>query len=70
MGTLKILGLSPWNDFHIFESIDAADLEKCVYYFFNENECDIIKNLLPTLYEQRKLKFESVKAFWEDCREK
>ena len=70
IGTLEILGLSPWNDFHIFESIDTADLEKCVYYFFNENECDIIKNLLPTLYEQRKLKFESVKAFWEDCCEK
>ena len=29
IGTLEILGLSPWNDFHIFESIDAADLKKC-----------------------------------------
>lgn len=63
-GTLEILGLSPWNDFHIFESIDSSDLEKCVYYFFNESECYTIKDLLPYLWEQKKLEFESVKTFW------
>lgn len=70
VGTLEILGLSPWNDFHIFESINAANLKECVYYFFNENECDVIKNLLPTLDEQSRLKFKSVKTFWEDYSEK
>lgn len=68
-GTLEILGLSPWNDFHIFESINLADLEECVYYFFDISECNIIKNILPTLFEQGKLKFESVETFWENCYE-
>lgn len=68
-GTLEILGLSPWNDFHIFESINLADLEECVYYFFDKSECKIIKNILPTLFEQGKLKFESVETFWENCYE-
>lgn len=65
IGTLEILGLSPWNDFHIFESINAADLESCTYYFFNRSECDVIKDLLPTLSGQGKLNFQSVKEFWE-----
>lgn len=65
VGTLEILGLSPWNDFHIFESINAATLEECTYYFFNDSECDIIKNLLPTLNDQGKITFKSVKTFWE-----
>lgn len=69
-GTLEILGLSPWNDFHIFESINTADLKKCVYYFFKKSECNIIKNLLPNLFEQGNLKFESVEVFWENCYEK
>lgn len=68
-GTLEILGLSPWNDFHIFESINLADLEECVYYFFDKSECNIIRNILPTLFEQGKLKFESVETFWENCYE-
>lgn len=68
-GTLEILGLSPWNDFHIFESINLADLKECVYYFFDISECNIIRNILPTLFEQGKLKFESVETFWENCYE-
>lgn len=68
-GTLEILGLSPWNDFHIFESINLADLEKCIYYFFDKSECNIIRNILPNLFEQGKLKFESVETFWENCYE-
>lgn len=69
-GTLEILGLSPWNDFHIFEAIDTANLEECLYYFFNKNECDVIENLLPTLKEQGRLKFKSVEAFWRNQGEK
>lgn len=69
-GTLEILGLSPWNDFHIFESIDSSALEHCTYYFFNQTECDMIRKLLPTLDQQNKLEFNSVQSFWEKCYEK
>ena len=69
-GTLEILGLSPWNDFHIFETIDSASLESCTYYFFNKSECDMIKSLLPNLDVQGKLSFKSVKLFWEQFYEK
>lgn len=68
-GTLQILGLSPWNDFHIFESINASDIDKCVYYFFDESECNNIKELLPALNIKGKLQFLSAKAFWENCYE-
>ena len=70
VGTLEIIGLSPWNDFHIFESINAAALSMCTYYFFNENECDVVKSLLPTLSGQGKIRFKSVKEFWEKYYEK
>lgn len=69
-GTLNILGLSPWNDFHIFESIDASAIEHCVYYFFNQTECDVIRKLLPTVNQQGKLEFKSVQDFWSKCYEK
>lgn len=69
-GTLQILRLSPWNDFHIFESVNDSDIDKCVYYYFDESECDKIKELLPELNVQGKLEFLSVKAFWENCYEK
>ena len=69
-GTLQILGLSPWNDFHIFESVNDSDIDKCVYYYFDESECDTIKELLPELNVQGKIEFLSVKAFWENCYEK
>jgi len=68
--TLQILGLSPWNDFHIFESVNDSDIDKCVYYYFDESECDKIKELLPELNVKGKLEFLSVKAFWENCYEK
>lgn len=69
-GILQILGLSPWNDFHIFESVNDSDIDKCVYYYFDESECDKIKELLPELNVKGKLEFLSVKAFWENCYEK
>ena len=64
------MGLSPWNDFHIFESVNDSDIDKCVYYYFDESECDKIKELLPELNVQGKIEFLSVKAFWENCYEK
>ena len=48
-GNLEILGLSPWNDFHIFEVINDSSIESCTYYFFDEGETKRIKDLLPKL---------------------
>lgn len=66
---LDILGLSPWNDFHIFEQIDKANLRFCVFYYYSESQCDKIKELLPTLNAAGSLSFRSVKQFWEEIHE-
>jgi len=68
-GSIEILGLSPWNDFHIFESINSASLEECVYYYFNDSECDEIRALLPKLESDNILKMKSVKDFWREMYE-
>ena len=38
-GELDILGLSPWNDYHIFRAINNSAICKCIYFFHGENEC-------------------------------
>ena len=68
-GELEILGLSPWNDFHIFEAIDKADVKKCIYYYFSEEQCQKVKTLLPNLSEKDKLEFCSLTKFWRDIYE-
>lgn len=67
-GELTILGLSPWNDFHIFETIDNANLDNCLFYYYSEDECETIKSLLPSLSAKNKLNFRCVKNFWEDLK--
>ncbi len=69
-GTLDILGLSPCNDFHIFESIDQSKISKCVYYYFNESECGKISELLPILKRKNMIEFKPVIGFWRDIAEK
>ena len=69
-GRLEILGLSPWNDLHIFESINTSNIEECVYFYFNKSNCDMIRELLPELNVQGKIQFLPVKEFWEECYEK
>lgn len=64
---LVILGLSPWNDFHIFASIDQAKLSHCIYYYYNVNECDKIRELLNSQHKKGVLEFKSAKQLWEDC---
>jgi hypothetical protein len=64
-GELTIFGLSPYNDYHLFEIINNAALEKCIFYYYNYSECERIKLLLPQLNVGKKLIFESVKKFWE-----
>lgn len=72
-GVLEILGLSPWNDFHIFEAINNSEITKCVYYYYTDEQCDKIAELLPTLNSKGILELYPVKLFWrkmyesEDC---
>lgn len=63
-GELEILGLSPWNDFHIFETINSLCLSVCVYYYFSESECEKVKVLLHRLNNSGALRFENVENFW------
>lgn len=68
-GELQILGLSPWNDFHIFETIDASLLSSCIYYFYSEEQCNRVKQLLPKLCGAKKISFLPVKDFWRQMYE-
>lgn len=64
-GTLEILGLSPWNDLHIFEAIDSAEVEDCIYYYFSESDAAEVERLLPNLKRKCRIRFSPVKSFWE-----
>ena len=65
-GSLEILGLSPWNDFHIFESINNSHIDKCVYYYFSKDQVKKIQELLSSLNQCRKLSFYPVQDFWSE----
>lgn len=64
-GELIIFGLSPYNDYHLFEIINNAALEKCIFFYYNDSECERIKLLLPQLNAEKRLVFQSAKKFWE-----
>ena len=68
-GKLEILGLSPWNDFHIFETIDKSNLEKCIYYYFSEEQRDKVQNILPNLSKKGALHFYPLQEFWRNIYE-
>lgn len=63
-GSLTILGLSPYNDYHLFDIIDNADLSECIYYFLSSSERDKVKSIFPKLNASGKLRFRSVENFW------
>lgn len=65
-GEIEILGLSPWNDFHIFESINNANIDKCIYYYYSEEQCEKVKELLPNLSATGKVEFVETKEFWRN----
>ena len=69
-GELNILGLSPWNDFHIFEQLDQTNLDSCVYYYYSEGQCAKIRELLPKLNAAGKLRFCSSEQFWKELYER
>lgn len=60
VGELTILGLSPYNDRHLFNMINESDITKCIFYFYNEKECDVISDLLSN----KEVHFEDVRRFW------
>lgn len=64
-GELTVFGLSPYNDYHLFEIINNAALEKCIFYYYNDSECERIKLLLPQMNAEKRLVFQSAKKFWE-----
>ncbi len=65
-GEIEILGLSPWNDFHIFESINSANIDRCIYYYYSEEQCEKVKELLPNLSATGKIAFIETKEFWRN----
>lgn len=64
--SLEILGLSPWNDFHIFETIDQSNIKSCVFYFYSNDQCQKVIDLLPNLQNQGHLHFSPVQEFWRN----
>jgi hypothetical protein len=59
-GELIILGLSPYNDRHLFKIINDSKVERCTFYFYDDSEQNIIKALLSNIDVQ----FEDVWKFW------
>jgi hypothetical protein len=60
---LEIVGLSPNNDTHIFETINNnSNLEQVTYYYYDKMECKVVKKLL----DRRTLEFLSVKNLWKE----
>ena len=68
-GKLDILGFSPWNDFHIFRTIDEADIGECTYFFYNENDCKKVEELLPNMSKKGGLVFKPSNDIWRPSRE-
>lgn len=59
-GDLVILGLSPYNDKHLFQIINDSNISKCTFYYFDESEKDIILSLIFS----HDVYFEDVRKFW------
>lgn len=61
-GHLTILGLSPYNDNHIFTMInDNDDISEVNYYYYEENEMQDVKEILSN----HKVIFKDVRSFWD-----
>ncbi|WP_017752506.1 hypothetical protein [Clostridium tyrobutyricum] len=61
-GSVGIIGLSPFNDGHIFNGINKNDkVENVVYYFYNENEKEMVRKVL----NKKSLKFTNINYIWD-----
>lgn len=63
-GRLEIIGLSPWNDAHIFETIDNSGLNECIYYYHSEEQVDVVRKNLKNMEKEGKLSFVHDEEFW------
>lgn len=62
-GDLCIIGLSPFNDNHIFDAInDCSAVSHIIFYFYEDEECGRIKNTL----DKKVIEFKPVKKLWSE----
>ena len=62
-GSVVILGLSPFNDTHIFKGINEnTKIDNVVYYFYDIKERDLVKTMLKNY----NVTFNNVMDFWRD----
>ncbi|MEP1939489.1 MAG: hypothetical protein ABJK11_08005 [Balneola sp.] len=61
-GSLKLLGLSPNNDIHLFsEIVENNQIDKVEFFYFDPHELDIAKKL----FQKKKIIGVNVQNFWE-----
>lgn len=60
-GELSILGLSPFNDNHIFEAImNNQQLNEIIYYYYDPHEANVVKSLLSS----KNIKYVNSRELW------
>lgn len=60
-GCVEILGLSPFNDTHIFKGInDNSNIENVIYYYHDTSETDVVNKLFNNI----KITFVNVRDLW------
>ena len=65
---ITIIGLSPFNDNHIFKMItDNKKIDLVTFYYYTKEEIDIVKSLLINI---KNVKFKDVKQFWAEMNDK
>jgi hypothetical protein len=63
-GRLITIGLSPFNDFHIFRMInDNLLIDEVKYYFYSDGEIELVEKLV----KNHKVEFCSVIDYWKEC---
>ncbi|MDF1511259.1 hypothetical protein PZE06_24305 [Robertmurraya sp. DFI.2.37] len=66
-GEVSVLGLSPYNDNHIFEAIsNNFDINEINFYYYDANEIDNVKSI----FGNKNIIFTDVQEFWKSCNEK
>ncbi|MEQ8469867.1 MAG: hypothetical protein RIC35_01700 [Marinoscillum sp.] len=61
-GNLTILGLSPFNDSHIFKRIqENGELKKITYFFYDKSDCEILKSKI----KGKEIAYKDVTQLWK-----
>jgi len=65
-GTLSIIGLSPFNDDHLFSKINCnREIKSLNYYYFSNTEINSVSNLLK---DKKDVSFINVESLWSDLK--